>query len=89
MSMRRRDTMSRKDDGGAFPVLDTKYGFEGTPMGLESTDSGMTLRDWFAGQALGGAVFGVNVYEREAVARHCFAIADAMIAERNKEDSND
>jgi hypothetical protein len=47
--------------------------------------SDMTLRDWFAGQALGGAVFGANVYEYEAVARHCFIIADAMIVERNKE----
>jgi hypothetical protein len=54
-------------------------------MDFGNTDNGMTLRDWFAGQALTGNVFGANVYEAESVAKQCYAIADAMIAERDKE----
>lgn len=65
-----------KDGGPAFPFeyeAFTRYGRE-----LVS-GKGMSLRDWFAGQALsnlpgnGGAV---------QMARTAYLIADAMIAER-------
>ena len=48
----------------------------------------MSLRDWFAGQALagelaaqdGGESFGV--WNPDVLAEQCFKIADAMLAER-------
>lgn len=44
----------------------------------------MSLRDWFAGQALASrGLYGANVREKE-VAAECYAIADAMLAEREK-----
>lgn len=51
----------------------------------------MTLRDWFAGQALAGVVTacrndtrkGDETHE-EMFARKAYAIADAMLAEREK-----
>ena len=47
-----------KEGGTAFPC----HGING-----QVFQYGMTLRDWFAGQALAG---------------HCFKLANAMIAER-------
>lgn len=59
--------------------------------------SGMTLRDWFAGQALGQAVR--DVFRDDMVmatttpsklpaiiAKASYQIADAMLAERNRHD---
>lgn len=60
------------DDGGAaFPVP-----------GSYNTSNGMSLRDWFAGQAL------ANRYTQEArddkkVAQWAYQIADAMLAARS------
>lgn len=48
---------------------------------------GMSLRDWFAGQALAASDWS-NWDERVAdadVAARCFELADAMLAERAKE----
>ena len=45
---------------------------------------GMTLRDYFAGQALAGAM-AATAYEGvewSGIARECYAIADAMLAAR-------
>ena len=49
---------------------------------------GMTLRDWFAGQALAGAA---SLFQRKptteeivAVAEQLYLLADAMLAERDK-----
>jgi hypothetical protein len=65
-----------KTGGHAFPTLfiEPEHG---------SGYAGMTLRDWFAGQALS------NMYTHEAedstaVARWAYQIADAMLAERSK-----
>lgn len=44
---------------------------------------GMTLRDWFAGQALVGGMAGVAGDPAE-FAEEAYAIADAMLAEREK-----
>lgn len=55
--------------------------------------SGMTLRDWFAGQALSG-FSGINdpydsagefSWDPWEIARRCYDIADAMIAEKERE----
>ena len=47
-------------------------------------NQGMTLRDYFAGQALAAVNLGIGVsneYYRKA-ANHCYAMADAMLKER-------
>lgn len=47
---------------------------------------GMTLRDWFAGQWLAGMLAGGQQFESpEAVADEAFAVADAMLAERERQ----
>ena len=53
-------------------------------------DYGMTLRDWFAGQALAGGlasgapIDGANPDHREELAVTVYAIADAMLATREE-----
>lgn len=58
----------------------------------DSSSNGMSLRDWFAGQALVAA--GARFKEpadlacvRYALAEDAYLIADAMIAERSKADT--
>jgi hypothetical protein len=68
--------MSTINDGGpAFP-------FDG----YGERVSGMTLRDWFAGQALAGVTSSVNdeisVGQVEGIAEIAYALADAMLAAR-------
>ena len=63
------------DDGGpAFPTD-----------GGVSYVAGMTLRDWFAGQALAGAMVDDEngVEDHDKMAAYCYRQADAMIAARN------
>jgi hypothetical protein len=47
---------------------------------IQSYSPGMTLRDYFAGQALAG----ITTFETSPaeVSEHCYAIADAMLRER-------
>jgi len=50
-----------------------------------SFNAGMTLRDYFAGQALAGLMtvgsdINLNTFERRA--KICYVVADAMLAER-------
>ena len=47
---------------------------------------GMSLRDWFAGQALAGGISGDNSedYTIDEMAFDAYRIADAMIAARSK-----
>lgn len=40
--------------------------------------NGMTLRDWFAGQAL--ASLGAVDAENSSIAKGCYALADALVA---------
>ena len=62
------------DNPQAFPCLDSSDG------GLSMRDPGMTLRDYFAGQAL-VLDFGSGVTPAEQ-ARHAYNVADAMLAAR-------
>jgi len=56
-----------------------------------ATTGGMTLRDWFAGQALAGncAADTENQYSVDKLARWSYETADAMLAERAKEANPD
>lgn len=44
---------------------------------------GMSLRDWFAGQALAGWMTSEDVPCDERIAERCYQIADAMLAARS------
>ena len=70
----------KKDGGPAFPgKLDLVDGGD-------IQYPGMTLRDWFAGQALLSAGYYMRGGEgAENVAKKCYAVADAMLAARGKE----
>jgi hypothetical protein len=64
-----------KDGGPAFP--------QGAC--VPSSQDGMSLRDWFAGQAL-GAIIDVHggKLSSKGIAHVCYDFADAMLAEREK-----
>ncbi len=66
--------MTKNTGGFAFPRPEGEMTF---------AENGMTLRDWFAGQFLGSVEIKGNV-NAAIVAKHCYAMADAMIAERDK-----
>jgi hypothetical protein len=70
-----------RDEGGhAFPV----------PVAVSTAGdvypafSGMSQRDWFAGQALAGLAAHTGSTPRELVAQTAYELADAMLAERAK-----
>ena len=69
--------MSKPDDGGAaFPQS----------MSAEGPFGGISMRDWFAGQALAG-ISAANQYAPQApnmAAAEAYMLADAMLAERAK-----
>ena len=82
--------MSERDGGAAFPqpiavsaAGDVYY----------SGDFGMSLRDWFAGQALSGILassetallFSSAVVSRMDMARSAYEFADFMLAARKQE----
>jgi len=80
---------AQKDDGGpAFPVVLPNNNSDGKPYWFE----GMTLRDWFAGQALIGALAAManpkcNLLagvEWGKMSSECYKAADAMLAQRKK-----
>jgi hypothetical protein len=64
--------MSTINDGGpAFP----RHGY--------NSNDGMTLRDWFAGQAMAGlASYVTKGATFDDIAKDAYAIADAMLAAR-------
>lgn len=69
-----------KDTGGqAFPL-----DLQGLKKWTGSRD--MTLRDWFAGQALMGSISNEPVFENPSkAAEWAYEQADAMLTERNKQ----
>ena len=73
------------DGGAAFP--------RGEAGPMRSHNDGMTLRDWFAGQALAGLLANncAPDYSRgqcnAAAAERAFAVADFMLRAREKEAS--
>lgn len=71
--------MTNKPTGGhAFPPSKAHSPASGFSQG----ESGMTLRDYFAGQALISLAKGDAPWDQ--IALEAYAAADAMIKERNK-----
>ncbi len=64
-----------KDGGPAFPA---------TNLGHADSREGMTLRDWFAGQALNALAKGYR--PGVGVALEAYAWADAMLSARSGEE---
>ncbi len=72
--------MSQIDDGGAaFPKVGR---VNSDNQRVEEMQAGMSLRDWFAGQALAGLTNDAEVFWPRA-ATLAYEYADAMIATRN------
>lgn len=73
------------DDGGtAFPIPAYE---EGTMSSGHPPKPGMSLRDWFAGMALAEVPDPINESDAPATARLAYAIADAMLKERKRNQS--
>jgi hypothetical protein len=73
--------MSARNDGGsAFPMSASAY---------SGGHSGMSLRDWLAGQALAGIlalgnVAAVTAQHEASITEAAYGYADAMLAERKR-----
>jgi len=74
------------DGGPAFPQTnDSWHGSDG----YDPVPEGLSLRDWFAGQALAGwmsdpSVEAASLGARKIAADRCYAVADAMIEMRGQ-----
>lgn len=71
--------MSSKTNGGpAFPHIAAD--------GHRDYHSGLTIRDWFAGQVVAAAAshYGFNEPGADMLAEHAYRVADAMIRERGR-----
>lgn len=72
--------MTTPNDGGqAFPHPEMFR--RGYIVPFADASTGMTLRDWFAGQALVGGKWATTPQQ---IARGSYIVADAMIAESQK-----
>ena len=87
--------MPRNDGGPAFPAerMELVLILKGEPDQWHKVEyPGMTLRQYYAGQALAGNLANHQLtwpkYPVDLV-EDCFKLADAMIAERNREEQND
>ena len=79
--------MTKPNDGGpAYPVA----GYINEHGNEQPGEYGMSLRDWFAGQALAGFSANQECYgwKFEQAADYAYQQADAMLAERYKDDTN-
>ena len=70
--------MSDDTYDGAFPFLYHKDG-------NQVLDRCMSRLDWFAGQAIGAVVSRRGITDRTEVARDCYYLAAAMIAESERQ----
>ena len=75
--------MNTKSNGGsAFPVADDR-----SPIDAHGSP-GMSLRDWFAGQAISGFLaHPQDICDPKITARQAYLIADAMLKDREVERS--
>lgn len=74
--------MAKKNDGGAaFPHVE--HNDDGS---YYQGHVGMSLRQWFAGQAMAGLLANNHRYEYDdEYTKKAFMLADAMLKEREKE----
>lgn len=87
--------MKNNDGGPAFPETQYRKVEDGANTYLEPIHfGGMTLRDWFAGQVIMGRAAYLGKDERglmddlaEEQAINAYALADALLKEREKENS--
>ena len=85
-------TSKINDNGGgpAFPFAFQEQDGQGNPRSEMIAHIGMSLRDWFAGQALAfynaGVSGGMPWPAKQSVAKHAYQMADAMLAERNRKE---
>jgi hypothetical protein len=73
--------MSKDNGGSAFPI---RRRWDSSQESFDLEDSGMTLRDYFAAHAI-AETFRQEKGTPARAAMMAYAIADAMLAERNKE----
>jgi hypothetical protein len=89
--------MTEREDGGpAFPSLVPMWKVDpdgGPPERVAAGDDGMTLRDWFAGQALNGIMAGIAAKEGLAGIKEldmevdvAFQLADEALVRRKLPD---
>ena len=80
--------MTTNTGGPAFPhVADlVQHSPNGGITTKPITSGGMTLRDYFAGQAMAAVNLGIGVSDEyyRKTAKHCYAVADAMLKEREQ-----
>ena len=80
---REEAAMSNSNGGYAFPRTPGNKQVAGTShTSYDSGSNGMSLRDWFAGQALAGLCVGDD--DLHAVALVAYNVADMMLKERAK-----
>jgi len=78
--------MSRPESRSVFPTVETNAGTDCYGRNYTNIElyGGMTLRDWFAGQALAGLMTYYH-YATPDLAMRAYDVADLMLKERNCE----
>ena len=76
--------MSNNNGGPAFPEISYKESLGGGSH-IMTVYGGMTLRDYFAAKAMQGLVGASKSFPRATIAEHAYLMADAMLAEREKD----
>jgi hypothetical protein len=74
-----------KDGKSVFPEVIWKRSAE-TSDPTYYTEGGMTLRDWFAGQALAGICNHGGWGQMKEAAENCYEFADAMLEAREEQE---
>jgi len=76
--------MSKRETGGpAFPTKTPHFNSLGDLVNYNYT-SGLSLRDYFAGQAIEGIPLLTVEVPAKAIAEDAYILADAMLLERGK-----
>lgn len=80
--------MEKENGGPAYPygVRVTRMNYRGEEFEVDANEAGMTLRDYFAGQALCGMLNSKALahLNHDVQAATAYEYADAMIAARSK-----